>query len=575
MKKEKDSSKNRYKMTSCRDKRSIVRSLNTFSNQYENIICKQEEIDLNIKPMTLLYEDETQSDNIIFNKSDANIDMKNTDLILNAIDNLISINRKIDLKEKLKDAVKARSFNETNGFLTDEGISISQIEQIVNNEKFAKRLFNQIKNRVIFYRAGIYSTNDEVTTVKNKIKIQHTNLGNISKKEFDFTISNLWLFDADIIARVEEVNSAVSTDTRNKYFNPDYVPNSCNSSYFHPIDEEAYNDEDATYESRRNAMTEAMIHREDYGMYDEDIYKDYNTYVSTYEYDIQQVEEYIENFLNIYEEDKDNVIKISNKIKEILEVSDLEGYDMFLEYLNLDNKDEIIKAKQELLQYFPEFNLLNKFFTMKFLMDNIKEYKNKFSNILARDEKIDMEVPLEICEDIDISYKKYIEFIDLQNFMVNNCGVNNLKELRKIGDYMLVEIDNRYRLNVSENEIRFIVRKFDMYNDRYKSFYNKYSIEQKHNKYFSLIGDEQFKLAELLAKEKLTNDFLLSPTESSLNELVIHKSNYEKLAIKEIELYDKMILEPDNKTLNDEFESIQNNISGIEYNSLPEHYHPF
>ncbi|MEA2017836.1 MAG: hypothetical protein U9N59_05250, partial [Campylobacterota bacterium] len=93
--------KKRYSFTKVRDKRSVVRTLNTFINQYEYVFCDSKEIDLNIEPMVLSYKDkkiDIDNKNIVFCKNEAEIDLKNTTLICEAVDSLLSINK----KEKLK-----------------------------------------------------------------------------------------------------------------------------------------------------------------------------------------------------------------------------------------------------------------------------------------------------------------------------------------------------------------------------------------------------------------------------------------------------------------------------------------
>ena len=169
---------NRYKTTSCSDKRSIVRALNTFNKQYEFITCDKMDIDLNIESMTLFYYNKpTSKKNIIYYKQQAEIDLKDTDLIIETINNLISINRKEDLKKALIRAVKDRQFkdkNRSNPFFTSSIISISQLNEIVRDEEFDIKLYNQIKNRILFDRTGRYSKNNTQSTIKKKLKTKPT-----------------------------------------------------------------------------------------------------------------------------------------------------------------------------------------------------------------------------------------------------------------------------------------------------------------------------------------------------------------------------------------------------------------
>jgi hypothetical protein len=99
--------KKQYKETKVKDKRSIVRSLNTFSTQYEYIYCDnylKGKIDLSEDRITLYFSNTLFSfvTNIIYSRKDAFIELTKYDNIIGAIDNLISINRKLELKDALK-----------------------------------------------------------------------------------------------------------------------------------------------------------------------------------------------------------------------------------------------------------------------------------------------------------------------------------------------------------------------------------------------------------------------------------------------------------------------------------------
>lgn len=313
--------------TKCRDKRSIVRTLNNFSNKYQYIKCHQQKIDLAIEPMELLYSDneldftinaknksnvsikererferelrfmESLKRNIIFSKSNSQIDSKNTNLILEAIDNLLSINRKENLKKALKAIVESREnqINSENNFLINKKLSILQIDNILNNEKFSKKLFSQIKNRVIFRKTGIYSDKLNPSSVgKSKvIRPAPASFIELSLEKIKYIAENLKLYDIEKIKIVEEKLFKLNKEKNHKLFNSDYTKTDPNStSYYHPIDEEEY--KESIGEFKRSNMTEAMIHKEEHGLYDKELWDEYYKDMDDEELDddyIERIEE--------------------------------------------------------------------------------------------------------------------------------------------------------------------------------------------------------------------------------------------------------------------------------------------
>ncbi len=163
---------------------------------------------------------------------------------------MISINRKIDLKDDLKDIVRDRELgNGVNTFLLNKDLSISEIEKVVNDNNFAKRLYSQIENRVIFRRTGIYSSNNKSSTIKSKqILPIPTNLIDSLNEQLEYVIDKLYLFEQQPIDldelqdRINEAEEPLNQDRKNKFFSQDDIPTEDNTSLFHPIDEQAFNE---------------------------------------------------------------------------------------------------------------------------------------------------------------------------------------------------------------------------------------------------------------------------------------------------------------------------------------------
>ncbi|MEA2017530.1 MAG: hypothetical protein U9N59_03695 [Campylobacterota bacterium] len=460
---------NRYKTSSCSDKRSIVRALNTFSKQYNFIICNKLKIDLNIESMTLQYEDKSTSDNIIYSKSEADISLKNTKTIIEAINNLISINRKKELKESLIKAVEDRQFEDnskSNPFFTSSIISKHQIVEIVDNEDFAIRLYNQIKNRIIFDRAGIYSKNGSQSTIKNKIKTNPTNISDILDTELDFVLNNLWLFDNETIEKVDDINSEMDDEISHEHYNDEYAPNEDNTSYFHPIDEVEYNDPDATYESRRSQMTEAMLQQEDHGLYDQELHFEYNSLVATYEEDTSLVIHYIEILLSYAEIE-------STLEQELSDINDYALYD-FNEYKDETVEYKKTQLKNKLLFEYEKTSSLNEYLEFEPIIKKIQIKKPLFENILKKyngDDYIEYEDGYEPIE-VKITTKEQFErLVNIQQELLAIFEVNNITKLRNIPVYILSEAYASGYIPINtEEELLFIVKQFDINSEDYQDF---------------------------------------------------------------------------------------------------------
>jgi len=113
-----------------------------------------------------------------------------------------------------------------------------------------------------------------------------------------------------------------------EYYNKDHIPDSNNTSLFHPIDEEAYNDPDNI--NRQTSMTVPMLEREMFGLYDEDIYSKYYALVADYEKSQDLVIENIEILFSILERRKE-ILKEVFKSRESVK-SNYKRFFRLLEY---------------------------------------------------------------------------------------------------------------------------------------------------------------------------------------------------------------------------------------------------
>ena len=399
----------RYKSTSLRDKRSIVRALNTFSQQYEYILCEAYEIDLNKESVVFNYEDNKSGyySNIVYSATEASIDLADTELIIQAIDNLMSINRKLELKNKLKETVYKRDFQGKNTFFNTKSIelSIAQIEEHVKDENFAYRLYNQLKNRIMFYRSGVYSDNSRSASVKGKkLFTKATNSIQIFEKQLKYVLENLFLFTEEIKSKVEELKQSMNKEKHHIYYDSDVTPTEDSSSLFHPIDEEAYYDADN--KNKQASMTTQMIHREMYGLYDEDLYREY--YDLAYNYD----------------ETVDNVLD------EVIEL-----YELLLK------KEEVLDGVKKANK-----NINNRY--IKFF-NELEDYKGQFLQILRFETDIDMFKDMEKLLGYTLSNK---QLVNLQS-KIKEYAPSHYKKLKDIPDYILEELIHSYGIGSSLQEL--------------------------------------------------------------------------------------------------------------------------
>ena len=383
----------RYKKTSIRDKRSIVRALNTFSKQYNYICCDDSFVDLDFSPITyeyLDYQSNFLKDCIVYSKNEAEVDIRNTNLIIDVIDNMISINRKVDLKEHLKDLVRNSELDSgTNVFIIRKYTSIENIEELVGDINFAKKIFSQIENRILFKNTGIYASNVNSATISSKqILPIPTNVISGLIKELNFVISRLYILEKgyidieDIENEIEGLQTKLNVSRRSKDFSIDEIKSEENSSFNHPIDEAEYK------ESKNEAHLTS-----------------------------QQINQDKHNFIN---EDEINKLKDLHNRKEKALIFN-EEYETDINLLTTQIND--------LVKYFKVENRL---------FEKLDEYKDRFLFILLKNEWYE-NIPKEMIFSFQKKIISYIEdgsypIEDIQEFWNNNVNEELLEDLVKYFD---------------------------------------------------------------------------------------------------------------------------------------------
>lgn len=406
----------RYKTTSIRDKRSIVRALNTFSKQYEYIFCDDMTVDLNCEPINYYYKDNTSEyfkNNVVYSKIEAKIDIKNTELILETIDNLISLNRKKDIKEKLKETVLERDNNGSNSFLIHQDISLNQIEYIVDNKKFAKRILSQIKNRVMFRRTGVYSLNNENSSIKSRILFTiPTNQIEILIKELAYIIDMLHLFEEDTINiteiknEYEELKNLIDQDKNNSGFDLADIPNENNTSLYHPIDEQYYNES-----GNESQLTIQQVYQNRNGMYKEELYSNYENIsdeyeeklelICDYEYDVSSVLYLINDIMKYYVLEDRTFNQVGSINDELYE-----KYETFFEQLDEHKKEfESLLFKYGYFEHILDEKIKSKQNDIMSFIDECAKYP--ISDFKKFYEELDKETKKDFCGEFDLTEKAF------------------------------------------------------------------------------------------------------------------------------------------------------------------------
>lgn len=388
----------RYHMTRCNDKRSIVRALNTFSEQYDFIYCAKQEINLAIEPMELNYGNDKKDfafglvggnlnekeqaklldrivheKSIIYSNDEAKMDLVNTKLILEAIDNLISINRKSHIKKALKEVVESRNMNGINHFFRKETIAINSISLALNtgeeeeySDAFIKRLFSQIKNRVKFRRSGIYATNDSGSKVLSQklINTIPTSHIEIIQKQFDFLLENIDTLSMETRDDVMEAREVYERDRLHPGFDPSLTDFEDNSSLFHPINE-GDDEPDLKDSARYSNMPLPLLYRVRDGLYNEEEWNAYNEY-EDYEKDITEIAEVIDELIPYI--DKKN--ELERDIYMVFDNDEVEEFEIYQKNKVSLNEKQRKKERDNLIKTLYQSNTAKNLYQKAFLFQN-------------------------------------------------------------------------------------------------------------------------------------------------------------------------------------------------------------
>jgi len=216
----------RYQKTSVKLKRHIPRTLNRFTvkNRFDYvemynvtlnsdkeiefgevidfIFYMQSDIDALNKIIGINTNINDETNNIVFNTMVANKDLGSYELILQTIDNLLSINSKYKYKEALKAILQQYSQDNISFMLEDrnESIIISEIEkQFDCSNRYAKRIYNELTNRIRYRYVGLYSENDSNSKAVHTLTPKFLSSLDILKSNIDFILEREWLFNEDIL----------------------------------------------------------------------------------------------------------------------------------------------------------------------------------------------------------------------------------------------------------------------------------------------------------------------------------------------------------------------------------------
>ncbi len=247
--------KRQYKHTKVRDKQSIIRSLSTFSKQYEYIYAEEIELDLNLKPMNLYYMDIVVDEKLykIYSRIDSEIDLQDYDLMCKAIDSLFGIGP-TEWKEGIKkDIGRFQMSNKINSFLSNT--HEENVKYIISEHSSNKKIYNYIKNYVKYYRCGIYELKKS-----KKLKVKPIITFESFEKRLDYLTSAKEIYldvFKEIKAEYNELNDTLEEWKKHPSFDIDAMRKD-NDSYFHPIDDS------------QQGKTLYMIEREKSGLYNEE-----------------------------------------------------------------------------------------------------------------------------------------------------------------------------------------------------------------------------------------------------------------------------------------------------------------
>lgn len=205
----------RYSKTTIRDKRSLIRSLNSFSKQYKYISIEHEKRDYKDlivfgKLMVLSFSQDTKriigksmhGSRLIYSSDVSNNDLSSHETVLNSIDNLISINSKYEYKKALKSILEDYSSKGISSMLQDKYEDTVR-KEIENRFKcssiYAKKIYNQLKSRIKFKDAGLYSVNDADTNKVHTLTPRLLTSYDILKSRLEYILRRDWLLDEPLL----------------------------------------------------------------------------------------------------------------------------------------------------------------------------------------------------------------------------------------------------------------------------------------------------------------------------------------------------------------------------------------
>lgn len=211
----------RYSRTTVRDKRSLVRSLNSFTKQYCSAFIEKARLDeegkiIFGKPMGLSFSKDSDLDigvlkngsGLIYHCDTAENDLKTYQLAYSEVDNLISINKKFEYKNSLKSIIDSYSLDEITNFFQEisEDVVVNKIAQEFQcSAKYARRIYSQLKTRIKYRYVGIYSINDEITNKINTLRPTFISGLKILESKIEYINKRKRLFESEILNKLQSM----------------------------------------------------------------------------------------------------------------------------------------------------------------------------------------------------------------------------------------------------------------------------------------------------------------------------------------------------------------------------------
>lgn len=218
----------RYKKTTVRQKRHIVQSMNTFTAYYnsafiENVsMSESDQIIITKKLGLTIYFGEPKLSKIgifknkifhtgsgmIYNEDVAFDDLSKYELLIDTVDNLISINKKYLYKIALKSIIREYSASRGSGsetvslFFNDinKNIIINLIsEKLPCTKKYSLSLYSQIRTRIKYKYLGIYSVNEGANTIKPNF----LSTFDVLKSKLSYINRRKWWFSDNILTTLQ------------------------------------------------------------------------------------------------------------------------------------------------------------------------------------------------------------------------------------------------------------------------------------------------------------------------------------------------------------------------------------